>query len=190
MTFDRRARCPGPSLRVLLLGLVLGVSACPAAPDETSEPRSAPPQTTPTAERAESRRSGEEPFSGALADVVSVRASGTPGAYRFDVGVRSPDTGCRQYADWWEVVGPDGRLIYRRVLAHSHVGEQPFVRGGEPVPVGADSVVWVRAHLHPVGYGGQAFLGSARDGFRAADLPPSFAAQLATEPPRPPDCAR
>ena len=122
------------------------------------------------------------------ADIVSVRATGEPGAYRFDVGIRSPDTGCEQYADWWEVVGRDGRLIYRRVLSHSHVAEQPFPRGGEPVPVEADTVVWVRAHMHPTGYGGTAFKGSVRDGFEAADLTASFAAHLAEKPPRPPDC--
>lgn len=87
-----------------------------------------------------------------------------------------------------EVVGSDGRLIHRRVLAHSHVNEQPFVRGGEPVPVNADTVVWVRSHMHPAGYGGQAFQGSVRDGFRAADLPASFAAHLAEQSPRPPEC--
>ena len=77
----------------------------------------------------------------ATADVVSVRGTGEPGAFRFDVGVRSPDTGCDQYADWWEVIGQDGRLLYRRVLSHSHVGEQPFARSGEPVPVEAGAAV-------------------------------------------------
>ncbi len=125
-----------------------------------------------------------------VADVVSVEATGEPGAYRFAVGIRSPDTGCERYADWWEVVGEDGRLLHRRVLGHSHVAEQPFVRSGGPVAVEPETVVWVRAHMHPTGYGGAAFRGSVRDGFTAADLPASFAAGLAGEVPRPPDCAR
>jgi hypothetical protein len=124
----------------------------------------------------------------ATADVVSVGATGMPGAYRFDVGVQSPDRGCDQYADWWEVMSQDGRLLYRRVLSHSHVEEQPFTRSGEPVPVEAGAVVWVRAHMHPTGYGGTAFTGSVRDGFRATDLPVSFAADAAEQPPRPPEC--
>lgn len=123
------------------------------------------------------------------ADVVSVSVAGAPGAYQFEVGVRSPDTGCKQYADWWEVVSEDGRLLYRRVLLHSHVDEQPFVRGGGPVPVAADTRVWVRAHMNPQGYGGAALHGSVRDGFKSAALPADFAAQLATAPPLPEDCA-
>ena len=122
------------------------------------------------------------------ADVVSVTATGEPGAYRFDVGVESPDLGCEQYADWWEVVGEDGRLIHRRVLSHSHISEQPFVRSGGPVAVQADTVVRVRAHMHPTGYGGQAFAGSVREGFHPVSLSPGFAAELAAASPRPPPC--
>ncbi len=135
---------------------------------------------------AESPREGPHP---PVADVVSVLATGEPGAYRFEVGIESPDEGCRQYADWWEVVNEEGRLVHRRVLGHSHVTEQPFVRAGGPLAVEADTVVWVRAHMHPTGYGGAAFKGSVRDGFAAAELPATFASELADRPPRPPDCA-
>jgi hypothetical protein len=86
------------------------------------------------------------------------------------------------------VLSQDGRLIYRRTLSHSHVAEQPFTRGGGPVSVLADTVILVRAHMHPTGYGGTAFKGSVRDGFHAANLPASFAANLAEQPPRPPNC--
>ena len=67
-----------------------------------------------------------------FADVVAVVASGESGAYRFAVSVVSPDTGCDRFADYWEVVTPTGALVYRRVLLHSHVDEQPFVRTGGP----------------------------------------------------------
>ena len=125
----------------------------------------------------------------AVADVVSVKASGASGAYYFDVGVRSTETGCRQYADWWEVVSEEGRLLYRRVLLHSHVDEQPFVRGGGPIAIQPSTVVWVRAHMNPGGYGGVAFKGSPQSGFRAAPLPRDFAAGLTTAPPLPDGCA-
>jgi hypothetical protein len=125
-----------------------------------------------------------------LADVIGVEVSGDPGAFRFRVTVHSPDTGCDQYADWWEVVSEEGELIYRRVLLHSHVDEQPFERACSPVPVEADRVVYVRAHLHPGGYGGLAFVGSVQDGFEPVlDLPADFAADLAEELPLPQGCA-
>jgi hypothetical protein len=122
------------------------------------------------------------------ADVVSVKADGQSGNYLFNVTIRSPDTGCKQYADWWEVLGEDGSLIYRRVLLHSHVDEQPFVRSGGPVAIQSDTVVWVRAHMNAGGYGGVAMKGSVKTGFRQAVLAGDFAAQLARKPPLPDGC--
>ena len=124
-----------------------------------------------------------------VADVTAVRASGGAGAYQFSVTVRSPDTGCTQYADWWEVLGEDGKLIYRRVLLHSHVDEQPFTRGGGPVPIAADATVIVRAHMNTNGYGGAALKGSVKQGFTTVSLPAGFAADLAKRPPLPDGCA-
>ncbi len=124
-----------------------------------------------------------------LANIVSVNATGTLGAYTLSVGIRSPDLGCRQYADWWEVLGEEGALIYRRILTHSHVDEQPFVRSGGPVAIPPDQVVWVRAHMHPGGYGGTALKGSVQTGFAKGELSPQFAADLAKSPPLPQSCA-
>jgi hypothetical protein len=123
------------------------------------------------------------------ADVLSVKANGEPGAYTFSVEIRSPDLGCQQYADWWEVVDEDGHLLYRRILLHSHVNEQPFIRSGGPVPIQAESVVWVRAHMNTGGYGGAAFKGSVQADFTQADLSPDFAVGLEQAPPLPEDCA-
>jgi hypothetical protein len=122
------------------------------------------------------------------ADVIAVQASGQPGAYQFNVGIRSPDKGCAQYADWWEVVSTDGKLLYRRVLLHSHVDEQPFTRSGGPVPIQADTLVWVRAHMNTGGYGGMAFKGSVKAGFKQAAPDTEFAAGLAKQAPLPEGC--
>jgi hypothetical protein len=133
-----------------------------------------------------------EPDSGSAvgADVVAVRTSGSPGAYNFAVTLQSPDTGCDQYADWWEVITPDGELLYRRVLAHSHVDEQPFTRSGGPVDVQSTTRVIVRAHMNDAGYGGVAFGGSEEAGFAAdASVTAELAPQLAEEAPLPNGCA-
>ena len=122
------------------------------------------------------------------ADVVSVEVSGEPGAYTLAVGVSSPDTGCDQYADWWEVVSEDGELLYRRILTHSHVDEQPFVRSGGPLAIQPDRVVWVRAHMHPRGYGGTSWRGSVDGGFAAEGLASGFAAAVAQQQPLPDGC--
>lgn len=125
----------------------------------------------------------------AKADVTAVSASGRPGQYSFSVTIASDETGCEQYADWWEVVGPDGALVYRRILAHSHVNEQPFTRSGGPVAVDADTEVVVRAHMNPTGYVGAAYRGSVSSGFAPAELEAGFRASLERVRPLPTGCA-
>ena len=123
------------------------------------------------------------------ADVAAVSTRGNPGAYTFSVTVRSDETGCDRYADWWEVLREDGRLAYRRILAHSHVSEQPFTRSGGPVPANAEETLVVRAHLAPGGYVGAALRGSVAEGFSAWTPPVGFAADVESAPPQPDDCA-
>jgi hypothetical protein len=138
--------------------------------------------------RAKSKLVNEASGMNAQADVIAVQAGGQPGAYQFNVGIRSPDKGCAQYADWWEVVSEDGKLLYRRVLLHSHVDEQPFTRSGGPVPIQADTLVWVRAHMNTSGYGGAALKGSVKTGFKPAVPDAGFAAGLAKQAPLPEGC--
>ncbi len=126
---------------------------------------------------------------GARADVLSVEVTGEDHAYQFSVEIRSPDTGCDQYADWWEVLSEDGTLIYRRILTHSHTDEQPFIRSGGPVNISNTTVVIVRAHMQPGGYGGIAMIGSEVYGFDAADIPEDFASNVMSEDPLPDGCA-
>lgn len=124
----------------------------------------------------------------AVADIIKVSVSGESGDYRFSVTISSPDEGCDQYADWWEVIDERGELIFRRILHHSHVGEQPFTRSDEPVKIAPDDNVWVRAHMHPTGYGGAVMKGSVAQGFIGAELGLDFAPELAESPPLPEGC--
>ncbi len=123
------------------------------------------------------------------AQVISVRVNGEPGNYSFSVEVSSPDEGCSQYADWWEVISQDGSLIYRRILLHSHVNEQPFTRSGGPVSVEEGETVLVRVHMYPGGYSDLAMRGSPGQGFEPAVIDPGFAADLSKTPPLPDGCA-
>lgn len=123
------------------------------------------------------------------AAVTDVRINGDENAYTFSVTVRSPDIGCSQYADWWEVIRPDGTLLYRRVLTHSHVDEQPFTRSGGPIDLTFDEAVIVRVHMNNLGYGEQVFEGSVSTGFISTSLDTSFAQTLEFSEPLPTGCA-
>ena len=123
------------------------------------------------------------------ADVLAVETAGPSGALRFRVTLQSPDEGCSRYADWWEVIHPDGALTFRRILRHSHPDEQPFTRDGGPIAIGRNQVVIVRGHMHPTGYGGVAFRGSADTGFSPwRNGAEEFASGLEDLPPQPDRC--
>lgn len=124
-----------------------------------------------------------------FADVLSVQVTGSANAYQFNVQVSSPDTGCDQYADWWEVLSEGGELLYRRVLLHSHVNEQPFTRSGGVVPIDENRQVIVRAHMNNGGYGGAALRGSVTGGFESVQLEAGFSAEVESLPPLPEGCA-
>lgn len=121
-------------------------------------------------------------------DVVGVSAAGASGAYTLFVTLRADETGCDRYADWWEVLTPDGALVYRRILDHSHPDEQPFERSGGPVPIGSEEEVVVRGHLHPDGFGGVAVTGAVDGGWTAFTPEPGWAAAVDGEPPLPAGC--
>ncbi|MBC8280381.1 MAG: hypothetical protein H8E48_06310 [Chloroflexi bacterium] len=123
------------------------------------------------------------------ANVVAVSVSGNSGNYSLSVTVESPDIGCHSYADWWEVVSDDGELLTRRVLLHSHVGEQPFTRSGGPLNVQPDDTLIVRAHMSETGYGGSVMRGTVAGGFSIVDISPDFASNLENQSPLPSSCA-
>lgn len=124
--------------------------------------------------------------------VQDVKVSGNENAYSFAVTLKSPDIGCEQYANWWEVISADGNtLIYRRILGHSHVEEQPFTRSGGKVAISVNTEVIIRAHMHPTGYGeGKiAMKGSGANGFVAIDMIADFGGDLEGVIPQPSGCA-
>ena len=163
------------------VALVLLLCACHPSRDD-GPPRDTRPQDSV---RRETGDTGAARF----ADVVAVAWTGSEGAWTFTVTLRSPDVDCKQYADWWELVSPEGQLVYRRILDHSHPDEQPFARSGDPVDVAQDQALVVRGHMNGAGYGGVAFTGSMASGF-AADpaITATFAAALAEQEPQPEDC--
>jgi len=90
------------------------------------------------------------------ADVISVTVAETgTRIYRFDVTVRHEDSGWEHFADRWEVLDPDGRVLATRRLLHPHEKEQPFTRSlsGVRIPQGVISVT-IRAHDSMHEYGG------------------------------------
>lgn len=157
---------------MILLGLF--ISGCRlSAPEPPEEEPTNPQENVPT---------------GAEAIITKVVVSGNPGSYTFNVQISSPDTGCDQYADWWEVFTPDSTLKHRRILAHSHVNEQPFSRSGGSINISANDFVYVRGHMNNLGYGSQVFSGSVASGLQADTLDTAYAQGLASQSPLPEKC--
>ncbi|MEN0062957.1 MAG: hypothetical protein AAGA48_12460 [Myxococcota bacterium] len=149
----------------------------PATPDPGTPTATGPTAPTPA------------PQGPAEASVTEVAVTGEAGAYTFAVTIASDETGCEQYADWWEVVtAEDEGLVYRRILTHSHPNEQPFTRSGGPVDVAADTELLVRAHLNPSGYQGSALRGTVADGFATEVAADALGTSLETSPPQPDGC--
>jgi hypothetical protein len=91
------------------------------------------------------------------ADVLGVQVSKSGnGTYNFSVTVEHADAGWEHYADKWEVVTLDGKVLATRVLAHPHDNEQPFTRSksGIEVPEGTTEVI-IRAGDSKHGLGGK-----------------------------------
>jgi hypothetical protein len=90
------------------------------------------------------------------ADVVSVSVTANAtGQFRFTVTVRHADAGWDHYADRWEVLTMDGKLLGTRTLYHPHLNEQPFTRelAGVSIPEDVKEVV-IRAHDSVHGFAG------------------------------------
>lgn len=91
------------------------------------------------------------------ADVIAAKVRrSAPDTFSFDVTVKSNDKSGRYFADWFEVLTPDRKLLARRELLHDHADEQPFSRdlSGVKIPPGIDTVI-IRAHHNVKGYDGK-----------------------------------
>lgn len=99
-------------------------------------------------------------FNPALAgsvDVVKANAErAVDGSYTFHVSLRHEDTGWDHFANRWEIMSTDGKLLATRVLNHPHVDEQPFTRSlaGVKLPPGTTEVI-IRGHDSVHGYQGK-----------------------------------
>lgn len=91
------------------------------------------------------------------ADIVKVSVSkGDDGLFRFAVTVAHDDKNTSHFSDWWDVVGPDGKILGVRILRHPHVREKPFTRYLNDVKIPKSiSVVTIRAHDSVHEYGGR-----------------------------------
>jgi hypothetical protein len=128
------------------------VEACDTEVETACEPEDGglfDPAGTPGVDPAAALEAG-------CANVVGVRVEPTGDTFRFDVTVRSADTGPEKYADAWEVRGPDGEVLGVRELLHDHVTEQPFTRSLNDVEIPEEvGEVTVAARDSVVGFCGQ-----------------------------------
>lgn len=74
----------------------------------------------------------------------------------FFVTVRHKDTGWEHFANRYEILTLEKKIIATRTLHHPHVNEQPFTRSisSVKIPKDANSVI-IRAHDSVHGYGGK-----------------------------------
>ncbi|MEM9220714.1 MAG: hypothetical protein AAGD25_41155 [Cyanobacteria bacterium P01_F01_bin.150] len=188
MSFIQTTKLLCRTVLLLHIGSALLIGCGRAPLDETSIKPSSSIPASPSSQNKQSASSLSSSPQTTYADVLEVETSGNSGAYQFSVTIQSPDTGCDQYADWWEVISEDGALLHRRILLHSHINEQPFSRSSGPISVSPDQSVIIRAHMHPHGYGGQALQGTVNQGFTMVELTSDFAEDLRQKEPLPTGC--
>jgi len=71
-------------------------------------------------------------------EIVSAEAECDKGRYcLFRATLRHADSGWNHYANLWQVMTTDGKLLVKRVLYHPHVNEQPFTRNSARIHVPA-----------------------------------------------------
>jgi len=125
---------------------------------------------------------------GPFANMVSVEAHGVSEVYTFQVEVQSNVQLCDHRADFWEVLTPDGVLLFRHLIPVVSRRDGTRTHFGAPVRVAADQPLIIRAHMDPTGYGQDALVGSVQGGFERTQLEWGFAAELEGSFPQPRLC--
>ncbi|MDH3633746.1 MAG: hypothetical protein OES20_03490 [Gammaproteobacteria bacterium] len=91
-------------------------------------------------------------------DIVEVTVE-CPGSCTFSVTLEHADQGWGHYANQWDVMTLDDKLLKSRVLHHPHDNEQPFTRSlsGVIIPDGTNRVK-IRARDSKHGYSSEEFI--------------------------------
>ncbi len=94
-------------------------------------------------------------FAGAP-EIVNANVTKQGMSWRVEVTLLHDDTGWDHYADGWEVVDAEGKVLGYRKLLHPHVDEQPFTRSLSNLilPDGTREV-FIRAHCSIEGWTGE-----------------------------------
>jgi hypothetical protein len=72
-------------------------------------------------------------------EVVDVKATqSSDKTWSFAVTLKHADEGWDHYANEWQVIAPDNKILATRTLYHPHVNEQPFTRGTRGVKIPDD----------------------------------------------------
>ncbi len=72
-------------------------------------------------------------------EIVDVKATqSSDKTWSFRVTLKHADEGWDHYANEWQVIAPDNKILATRTLYHPHVNEQPFTRGTQGVKIPAD----------------------------------------------------
>jgi len=72
-------------------------------------------------------------------EVVDVKATQSSNkTWSFMVTLKHADEGWDHYANEWQVIAPDNKILATRTLYHPHVNEQPFTRGTQGVKISDD----------------------------------------------------
>jgi len=72
-------------------------------------------------------------------EIVDVKAhQANDKTWTFAVTLKHGDQGWDHYANEWQVIAPDDKILATRTLYHPHVDEQPFTRNTSGVKIPAD----------------------------------------------------